>query len=95
MVVAGGLPDEAEIPWIKEVRAATCDSLVKNETERFARADAMLGQALLAVANKSNETIQFGVGAKRLEIRKGQAYVMRGGGQMLWMILEYFKTNQL
>eukprot|EP00974_Lingulodinium_polyedra_P056657 5449599-Lingulodinium_polyedra.AAC.1 len=64
MVVAGGLPDEAKIPWIEEVRTATCDSLSKNESERFARADVMLGYALLAVINTSNGTIRFHIGAK-------------------------------
>eukprot|EP00974_Lingulodinium_polyedra_P028546 2750558-Lingulodinium_polyedra.AAC.1 len=71
MVVAGGLPDEAEI-------AAAFDSFVKNESERFARAYVMFGRVFLAVVNKSNETIRFDGGAKRLEIRKNQGYVMKG-----------------
>eukprot|EP00974_Lingulodinium_polyedra_P082260 7964834-Lingulodinium_polyedra.AAC.1 len=64
MVVAGGFPDEAEIPWIEEVPTATFDSFAKNENERFARADVMLGQALLAVVNKSSETIRSDIGAE-------------------------------
>eukprot|EP00974_Lingulodinium_polyedra_P107522 10406179-Lingulodinium_polyedra.AAC.1 len=70
MVVVGGLPDEAEVPWIEEVRAATLGPLATKESERFARADVVLGQALLAVVNKSNETIRYDIGATRLEVRK-------------------------
>eukprot|EP00974_Lingulodinium_polyedra_P074997 7267695-Lingulodinium_polyedra.AAC.1 len=53
----------------------------------------MLGQALLAVVNKSHETIRFHIGAKRLEVRKDPGYMLKGR-QLIWMSLEYFHTNQ-
>eukprot|EP00974_Lingulodinium_polyedra_P104644 10131710-Lingulodinium_polyedra.AAC.1 len=53
----------------------------------------MFGQAFLQAVSKSNETIRFDISAKRLELQREQQVMMKVR-QMLWMILEYFKTNQ-
>eukprot|EP00974_Lingulodinium_polyedra_P049829 4792639-Lingulodinium_polyedra.AAC.1 len=70
MAIAGGMSDEAKLPWVEETRTSSFGEPAVNRAERFKRADAMLAQAFWQVANKSNETVRFDISAKRIEIRR-------------------------
>eukprot|EP00974_Lingulodinium_polyedra_P052095 5012369-Lingulodinium_polyedra.AAC.1 len=52
-----------------------------------------LAQVLTTVVNETNESIKMDIAQKGFELRRDQKYRLRGR-QILWMILDFFKTNR-
>eukprot|EP00974_Lingulodinium_polyedra_P119504 11171412-Lingulodinium_polyedra.AAC.1 len=86
------LVDSAELKWLGEVKTKTFDQLGTNSSDRFRRADMVLGAALEQALAKSQETVEFAVDTNRAEMRAKDK--MLTGRQNMRMILNVFRTDQ-
>eukprot|EP00974_Lingulodinium_polyedra_P010839 1043513-Lingulodinium_polyedra.AAC.1 len=59
MARACTLADGAELAWLNETKTKTFEQLSGPQTDRFRRAEMILGQALEQILAKSSESIKF------------------------------------
>ena len=92
ILAAAPYTDMAEIAWLNECYSKTYAELADPGPARFKRLDLMLGKCLASVIHNSGETLSEDVFLADRDANEAGRVV--GGRQMVWMILDFFKTHR-
>eukprot|EP00969_Alexandrium_andersonii_P261343 11553924-Alexandrium_andersonii.AAC.1 len=64
----------------------------RTESQRLAKADGALAQAVRAMADKSNEHFKHEVNGEASRLLASEKRLLRGR-ELVWMLAQYLKTN--